>query len=106
MLHEKDRQLLAYGCYGPIKLGDRRFQLHWLAVENAHQGHGLGHLLEAAITNKIRVQGGLKIYAEISNRDYHAPVRVFYESCGYRLAAAIADYYADGDDKVIYVKDL
>jgi GNAT superfamily N-acetyltransferase len=106
MLHEKEGQLLAYGCYGPVKLCDRRYHLHWLAVDRLYQGQGLGHLLEAAITRKIGIQGGVKIYAEISNRDYHAPVRVFYESCGYRLAAAIADYYSDGDDKVIYVKDL
>jgi ribosomal protein S18 acetylase RimI-like enzyme len=106
MLHEKDGELLAYGCYGLIKLSNRRYHLHWLAVDRNHQKHGLGVQLEAAIASKIRAINGVKIYAEISNRDYHAPVRVFYEKCGYRLAAAIADYYADGDDKVLYVKDL
>jgi ribosomal protein S18 acetylase RimI-like enzyme len=106
MLHEKNGMLLGYGCYGPIKLSDRRYHLHWLAVDRNCQKQGIGHLLEAAITDKIRAIGGLKIYAEISNRDEHAPVRVFYEKCGYRLAAAIADFYADGDDKVLYVKDL
>lgn len=106
LLHEQDGALLGYGCYGPIRLSDKRYHLHWLAVDRHHQKNGIGRLLEEAIINKIRLLGGNKVYAEISNRDHHEPVRVFYEKCGYVLAASIPDYYADGDDKVLYVKDL
>ncbi len=106
MLHEIDNMLLAYGCYGPIRLSDRRYLLHWLAVDRNYQHQGLGQKLETAIAAKIRSLGGAKIYAEISNRDVHAPARGFYEICGYKLAAAIPDYYADNDHKVLYVKDI
>ena len=106
LLHEDNGELLAYGCYGPIRLSNQRYHLHWLAVDRDRQKKGLGRMIETAIANKIRLLGGSKIYAELSNRDHHAPVRVFYEKCGYNLAASIPDYYADGDDKVLYVKDL
>lgn len=106
IIYEQDGQLLGYACYGPIRYSDRRFHLHWMTVERHHQHQGLGGIIEAAITQKIRALGGVKIYAEVSNRDQHIPVRLFYEKCGYMLAGTIHDYYADGSDVMFYAKNL
>jgi GNAT superfamily N-acetyltransferase len=106
MLHEREGQILAFGCYGIIPLTDRRYHLHWLAVDRAHQSGGLGRLLEKAICHKIHSLGGTRIDAELSTRGPLEKARIFYEKCGYKLAVAIPDYYADGDNKVLYVKNL
>lgn len=106
MLYEKEHRILACGCFGVLPLTDRRYHLHWLAVASGHHGQGIGHRLEAAIVGRIRMQGGVKIYAEISNRPYHAPARTFYEHCGYQRGTLIPDYYGSGDDKMLYVKDV
>jgi hypothetical protein len=43
---------------------------------------------------------------ETSGRaDYH-DTRAFYQSRGYRISAIIPEFYAPGDDQVVYVKQL
>jgi hypothetical protein len=46
------------------------------------------------------------VYVETSGRRDYAPTRAFYERAGYRPEARLADFYAPGDDKWIYVKPL
>ena len=41
-----------------------------------------------------------------SNRHHYLPTRGFYLRCGYRQEALLKDFYAPGDDKVIYIKLL
>jgi hypothetical protein len=50
--------------------------------------------------------GGVRIYAEVSDRDIRAPGRAFYEQCGYKPAVKVPDYYEDGDAMVLYMKDV
>jgi hypothetical protein len=50
--------------------------------------------------------GGQRVYIETSNRSQYASTRGFYLRCGYRLEALLKDFYARGDDKAIYVKEL
>ena len=54
----------------------------------------------------IAAAGGEAVYAETSNRPQHVPTRAFYERFGYGRAALLPDFYAPGDDKVIYLKRL
>lgn len=35
-LYEQDNRLLGYGCYGGLRLSDRRYHLHWMAVDKQH----------------------------------------------------------------------
>jgi ribosomal protein S18 acetylase RimI-like enzyme len=44
------------------------------------------------------------LVVETSSREDYAPTRHFYESHGYDRAARLADYYAPGDDRVLYTK--
>ena len=44
------------------------------------------------------------IVVETAGREDYAPTRAFYEARGYRRAAVIPDFYAPGDDQVVYVK--
>ena len=106
MLYEHDGQLLGYGCYGPLRLTDRHYHLHWMAVSTAHQHKGLGHKLEQVITAKATEAGAIRMFAEMSSRESHATSRAFYETCGYRAVANVADYYSTGDNMLLYMKEL
>ena len=46
------------------------------------------------------------IVVETAGRPDYRPTRAFYEARGYRPAAVIPDFYAPGDDQVVYVKTL
>jgi hypothetical protein len=44
------------------------------------------------------------LVVETSSRPDYSGTRHFYEARGYRQAATVADFYAPGDDRVIYTK--
>jgi len=95
---------VGYACYGPIACTVGSFDLYWIAVRRGHQGRGLGRALLRATEERIAQVGGRGIYVETSSRVQYHPTRAFYEHFGYRKAAVLADFYAPGDDKVVYCK--
>lgn len=92
--------------FGPNTMTDGTFELYWIAVDPEHHRHGAGRSLMALAEYEIARQGGRLISVETSSRDDYHATRKFYHGLGYRQAAAVADYYADGDAKVILTKRI
>lgn len=101
---EIEGQTVGYSCYGPIAATQCSFDLYWIAIHNDFRRRGLGRVLLGESERKIAEAGGHRIYVETSNRDHYIPTRVFYEQNAYLREAVLKDFYAPGDDKVIYVK--
>jgi GNAT superfamily N-acetyltransferase len=99
-------KLLGYTCYGPIPATQSSYDLYWIAVTPAQQGKGLGVKLLRESERLAARSGATLMYAETSGRRQYEPTRAFYERNGYRLAALLKDFYAPGDDKVIYERRL
>ena len=85
---------------------DRRFDLYWVAVNPALGRQGVGRLLLARMEAELGAQGPAKIYVDTSSTPGYDPARSFYEKNGYQVACVFRDFYRDGDDKVIYLKEL
>ncbi len=98
--------VVGYACYGPIACTTASFDLYWIAVDLRFQRHGIGRLLIEAVESRVASAGGERIYIDTSARPQYAPTRAFYEDNGFCLEARLADFYAEGDDRVIYVKTL
>ncbi len=96
----------AYACYGPVTMAQGRFELYWIAVDAARRGQGIGKLLLARAENHMRELGGKYVYSETSSRDIYRPTREFYRKQGFREVARVPLFYADDDDKVIFMKTL
>lgn len=103
---EEDGRTIGYACFGPIAMTQGSFDLYWIAVEKGRQGCGLGRRLLAEGERLMAASGGRQVYIETSGRDVYEPTRRFYTRCGYRIAGVLNDFYALGDDKVIFVKEL
>jgi D-alanine-D-alanine ligase len=103
---ERAGHTLGYACYGPIALTAASFDLYWIAVDKKLHSQKIGQLLLAKSEELILAAGGRQIYIETSNRAHYMPTRNFYLRRGYRQEAILKDFYAPGDDKVIYVKSL
>jgi len=103
---EKGGETLGYTCFGPIACTRSAFNIYWIAVHNAHRGKKIGRELLARTEQIIARLGGDQVHVETSNRPQYKPTRAFYENNGYRRAAVLPDFYAPGDDKVMYVKHL
>jgi ribosomal protein S18 acetylase RimI-like enzyme len=103
---EVDKTVAGYACYGPIACTTASFDLYWMAVDPQFQGQGIGRLLMAAVEARIREAGGQRIYIDTSGRSQYAPTRAYYEDHGFCCEARLRDFYAPGDDRLIYAKEL
>jgi ribosomal protein S18 acetylase RimI-like enzyme len=97
--------LAGWLCWGPTPCTQGTFDLYWMAVDpTAHRG-GVGTALLEAMEQRLRGAARL-IVVETAGRPAYAPTRAFYEARGYRETARIPDFYASGDDLVVYTKLL
>jgi ribosomal protein S18 acetylase RimI-like enzyme len=98
--------LVGYACFGPTPDTVGTFDLYWIAVDKQRQGSGIGTQLVTAVEQTLSAVGGRLIVVETSSRSDYDATRRFYEAKGYTRTATIPGYYAQGDDLVIYIKDL
>ena len=103
---ETDGIVAGYTCFGPIPLTQGRFDLYWIAVQKDLQETGIGRRLLQLTEVRIQEMEGRRIYVETSSRKIYEPTHRFYLSGGYHQEAILTDFYAPGDDKVIYMKAL
>lgn len=96
--------LAGFICYGPIPITVNRWDIYWIAVAPTVSRRGFGTLLLRAMEEKIG--RGVRIYVDTSATSGYSKARAFYERHGYKVACRLADFYATGDDKVVYCKDL
>jgi GNAT superfamily N-acetyltransferase len=101
---ELSGRMIGYACYGPIPCTASSHNLYWIAVLPEFQGKGLGKALMREAEKRIRDKGGTRIYIDTSYKAQYEDTRAFYESLGYSLGCLLPDFYAPGDDKVIYAK--
>ena len=106
VMAEQYGRLVGYTCYGQISCTVGSYDLYWIAVHPDAQGKGLGQRLLQETERLIRDDGGNRIYVDTSQRLQYASTRAFYENAGYRLDAVLTEFYAPGDNKVIYCKSL
>jgi hypothetical protein len=66
----------------------------------------VGHVLLTQVENEIRARGGRLLLVETSATSGYALARHLYETSRYRCQAVIHDFYAPGDDLMVYVKDV
>lgn len=103
---ELDGKVAGYACFGPIACTISSFDLYWIAVAPELQGRGLGQRLVDESERQIRALGGQRVYIDTSGRAQYEPTRRFYERCGYAVQAVLPEFYAPGDDRVIFFKRL
>ena len=98
-------RLVGWICWGPTPCTLGTYDLYWMAVDPAAQGAGVGTALLREMEGRLAGSARL-IVVETAGRPDYRPTRAFYETRGYRKAAVIPDFYAPGDDQVVYVKVL
>lgn len=103
---ETPQTCLGFACYGAIPLTEASYDLYWIVVERTCRGRGVGRRLLQEVEQRVRSGGGRRLYIDTSGRQAYAATRRFYERQGYQVAAELPDFYAIGDAKIIYSKQL
>ncbi|MBL0927290.1 MAG: GNAT family N-acetyltransferase [Phycisphaerales bacterium] len=106
LVAEREGRVVGYTCYGEAACSVGSYDLYWIAVHESERGRGLGRLLDERTCGRIAGLGGRKVYAETAGKAQYAPTRAFYAALGYAEEARLADFYAPGDDKVVYGKPV
>jgi ribosomal protein S18 acetylase RimI-like enzyme len=102
---EVEGNLSGWICWGPTPCTLGTYDLYWLVVDPRLQGTGIGTSLVAEMER--RLAGGARlIVVETAGRLDFAATRAFYEARGYVPTATIPDFYAPGDDQVVFVKKV
>ena len=100
-----DERLVGWICWGPTPCTLGTYDLYWMAVDPAAQAAGIGTALLREMEGRLAGSARL-IVVETAGRPDYRPTRAFYEARGYRKASVIPDFYAPGDDQVVYLKAL
>jgi ribosomal protein S18 acetylase RimI-like enzyme len=102
--YERDGAVIAFAYYAPAAMTDRTWYLYWIAVTRQVQARGVGGELLRRAEDDIRAAGGRLLLIETSSLPHYELTRRFYLKHGYEQAATLRDFYADGDDMVVFRK--
>jgi ribosomal protein S18 acetylase RimI-like enzyme len=80
--------------------------LYWIAVSPHLQARGIGTVLLRHAEEDIRRRQGRLFLIETSSLPHYDLTRRFYLKHGYEQGAVLRDFYADGDDMVVFRKRL
>lgn len=100
---ELDAGLVGWICWGPTPCALGTYDLYWMAVDPEVQGSGIGTALLTEMERRLARVARLIIIETAGRADYSA-TRAFYQARGYSPVATIPDFYAPGDDQVVFVK--
>lgn len=90
----------------PERMTDRTWNLLLIAIRPDRQRQGRGATLLHYVERELTARGGRMLLVETSGLPEFDRARAFYAKCGYQQEARIRDFYATGDDKVVFRKVL
>jgi ribosomal protein S18 acetylase RimI-like enzyme len=103
---ELEDRLIGYSCFGRIPCTTVSYDIYWIAVQEDFRYSGIGNELLRRTEAQIAASGGTRIYVDTSGRTQYSTTRNFYQAKGYEVDALLKDFYAPGDDKIVYRKVL
>lgn len=92
--------------FAPAAMTVGTWYIWWIVVARSLHGRGIGSTLLRHAEEAARQAQGRMLLIETSSLPHYQPTRCFYEKHGYEPAAVLHDYYAPGDDMVVFRKRL
>jgi ribosomal protein S18 acetylase RimI-like enzyme len=101
---DASERLAGYLCYGRTPMTQSTYDLYWIATSPTFSRSGVARGLLATMESEIAHAGGGIIRVETGSREGHGAAVHFYDAVGFSRSAQIADFYAPGDDLLIFTK--
>ncbi len=94
-------------CYAvPEELAEGAWNMLAVAVLPSEQGGGCGGAIIKHLEAVLKKRGQRILIADTSGADAFVQTRAFYRKNGYVEEARIRDFWAAGDDKIVFWKPL
>ena len=103
---EDEGRIVGYAYYAPDVMTDRTWFIYWIAVAKDIQAKGVGTAIMRYLEDDVRNRHGRLLLLETTSLPHSELTRKFYKKQGYAVAGTVKDFYADGDDMVIFRKRL
>lgn len=99
-----DDLVAGYICYGPTPMTKSTFDLYWIVTHERARGRGVARGLISAMEADLAEHGVTGIRVETSVKESHEAARRLYAALEYPETARFPDFYAPGDDLIVYFK--
>ncbi|QJY51158.1 GNAT family N-acetyltransferase [Pseudonocardia broussonetiae] len=104
VVDEVEDELIGVAYYEPVTATDRTWELLMIGVRADRHRQGRGRVLLEHVEHDLRARGQRLLLVETSATAAFDRARAFYLACGYDQEARVRDYFADGDDMVLFRK--
>lgn len=98
--------VIGFACWGKVPLTRAACDLYWIVTDPAWRRRGTGARMLRHLERALREKGMSLLVAETSSLPAYAQARAFYVKEGFAEESRISDFYAPGDDRIIYCKRL
>jgi ribosomal protein S18 acetylase RimI-like enzyme len=106
LVDDVDGELVGTAYYEPVTATDRTWELLMIGVRRDRHRRGRGTALLRQVEEDLRSRGQRLLLIETSALPAFDRARAFYAASGYEEEARVRDYYATGDDMVLFRRAL
>ena len=100
------QEIVGFAYIVPEMLAEGTWNLTAIAIAPSHQRSGAGSVLLNAVEDHLRTLHQRILLVDTSSTEDFEMARGFYIRNGYAEEARIRDFWAEGDDKVVFLKAL
>ena len=97
---------VGYICFGQTPMTRHTCDLYWIVVDPDRRDKGYGKTLLRAMEESMLAVGGRNIRVETSSKETYTGTIRFYHNEGFTQAGTLPGFYGDGDDLLIFYKQL
>ncbi len=104
---EVDAELRGFVIFSDIPGTEFSWDIYWVVVEKSYQRQGIGKQLVGMVEEYVLSQKNKAILRiETSGKEKYLKTRNFYQRQGFLETGKIPDFYAPGDDLIIFTKHI
>lgn len=101
------KKIVAVIGYCPDRLETKRsYWLGWFYVHKDYRDNKYGQTLLRKVINELKDIGARKLFVDTSSDPNYIKAVDFYLKNGFKLEAVLRDYYGEGEDQIIFGREL
>src|SRR3989339_19899 len=89
-------------CFGSTPMTSGTYDLYWLGTSQKYEKQGLARSLVDFMISYLREHQGRIIRVETASKEAYSGTQAFYQRLNFKEEARLRDFYAPGDDLMMF----